>query len=109
MESLKTFLKSQEYLKDVKDDIVQEIIRSVQKVDLPSNEVLFNEGDLGDALYIVLEGTLSIEHDGVQLVTRGPGELVGEFALIDEHARSATVVAQGPVKLLMWVFARSGG
>ena len=102
MESLTAFLKSQEYLKNVPDNIVQEIIRSVQRIELSPDEVLFNEGDLGDALYIVLEGTLSIEHEGVQLVTRGPGELVGEFALIDQHARSATVVAQGPVKLLKW-------
>ena len=44
--------------------------------------MVFREGDLGDAVYIVREGTLALESEGVVLLTRGPGECIGEFALI---------------------------
>ena len=102
MPDIKTFLRSLEYLNKVPDDVLDEIARRVQEMEVAAGEIIFQEGEEGDAVYIVVDGRLSIEHDGTQLVTRGPGELVGEFALIDDHTRSATVIAIGTVQLLKW-------
>lgn len=97
------FLKSLDYLRKVSDDLLCEIAGQMQIMDVSTGATIFQEGDDGDAVYLVVSGTLSIEHDGTRLVTRGPGELVGEFALIDDHTRSATVVAVGDVRLLKWM------
>ena len=43
---------------------------------------------------------MAIASDGVQIVTRGPGECVGELALLDDSPRSATVRAKTDVRLL---------
>ncbi|HCQ00051.1 MAG TPA: hypothetical protein DIT99_04850 [Candidatus Latescibacteria bacterium] len=38
----------------------------------------------------------------MQVVTRSAGEMVGEFALIDDHTRSATIKAVSDASLLQW-------
>jgi CRP-like cAMP-binding protein len=51
------------------------------------------EGSTGTALYIILSGKVRVEREGASISTLAPGEFFGELALIEEHPRSATVVA----------------
>ena len=74
-------------------------------VHLPAGHDLFREGDTGDALYLVMSGSLGVyvqsttnEHRLISLV--GPGETVGEMALISGQPRSATVTAIRDSELL---------
>ncbi len=61
------------------------------------NEVVFEEGDPGHGVFIVVSGKLRADPSHELLKTAildiGPGESVGELALFDEGPRSATVVA----------------
>jgi CRP-like cAMP-binding protein len=67
-------------------------------------EVLVRQGDPGDCLYVIQEGTVDIlrETDGREtfLRTAGPGELIGEMAVFEKAKRSATVRARGNVRAL---------
>jgi EAL domain-containing protein (putative c-di-GMP-specific phosphodiesterase class I) len=58
---------------------------------------LFREGEAGDCAYIIESGRVEISllRDGHKVVIAelGPGDLVGEMALISDHARSATATA----------------
>jgi CRP/FNR family cyclic AMP-dependent transcriptional regulator len=62
-------------------------------------EVLFHEGDLGDSIHLLVSGrvavrTTTLDGDTVTYAVAGPGEAVGELALLSaDHRRSATVVA----------------
>lgn len=72
----------------------------------PANESLFHEGDVGQTLYLILSGFVRIERitpDGaiVLLARRGPGEHLGEMALLDDQPRSADAVTDTPCDLLM--------
>lgn len=72
---------------------------------LDTKEVLFRKGDPGKQLYGILSGRLKVmatAADGKELVFNlmGPGELIGEIALMDSDVRSATVVAVEPSELL---------
>ena len=59
------------------------------------DEVLVREGDPPLHLYIVAAGHARIERADQGLVARlGPGDFFGELALIEEHDRTATVVAE---------------
>lgn len=69
-------------------------------VEFESEEVVFEEGDVGEHFYVVVEGTLQIvKHRGSPseeiLARRGSGEFIGEMSLLDRQGtRMASVVAQ---------------
>ncbi len=60
---------------------------------LTPGETLFNEGDPGDAFYIVLDGKVRITKGNTHLVDIGPGGHFGELCLARPVPRSATVTA----------------
>ena len=71
----------------------------------PKGARVFHEGDQSDACYIIRDGEVRVtrEHsDGraIALATLGPGEIVGELAMLDGEVRSASVEAVSDVELL---------
>jgi serine phosphatase RsbU (regulator of sigma subunit) len=96
------FLKTTDLLAGVPDDMLALIQPQLREVSVAAGAPLFREGDGGESVYLVAGGTLRIEKDGIPLATRGPGECVGEFALIDAGLRSASAIALTDVTLLEW-------
>ena len=68
-------------------DIFQD---SEDLVEYPAGTVLFSEGLEGRHMYIVIEGEVEITLHGKLLANAGPGDMVGEMALINSDIRSAT-------------------
>jgi CRP-like cAMP-binding protein len=70
---------------------------------LEAGEVLFYEGEPGDHAYIIQDGLVEISRRvgvaEVFLATCGPGEIIGEMALIDGQPRSATTRALRPTSI----------
>ncbi len=64
-----------------------------------SGDPIFKEGDLGDCMFVILEGTVEIHASGAVVDRLGPGELFGEMALIDSRPRSAAALAATDCKL----------
>ncbi|HEY8493670.1 MAG TPA: sigma 54-interacting transcriptional regulator [Myxococcota bacterium] len=72
---------------------------------LEPREVLVAEGEPADRVNLVLEGEALVSkrvgaHEEVTIAVRGPGDWLGEMALIDEGPRSATVTAQQRLAVL---------
>ena len=65
-----------------------------------AGEPLFEQGDPGDALYIVRSGMISIRIDGREVNRCGAGEALGEIALIDGLPRSASCIVVEDATLL---------
>jgi len=76
------------------------VMQAVQVREYKDGDVVIKEGDKGDELFIVLEGKVRVQRGEQVLTTLGPGEHVGEMALIRSVPRSATVVAAGPAELI---------
>src|SRR5437016_5671833 len=74
----------------------------LETINLAPGEMLFDQGDDGDALYVVAEGAMDIvvsapDGRGQTVVsTLGPGSFLGEMALVTGEPRSAMVRAHGP-------------
>ncbi|MBW3663762.1 MAG: cyclic nucleotide-binding domain-containing protein [Actinobacteria bacterium] len=83
------------------DGDVRRIGRLVSEVERPAGTILIEEDAYGAEAFIIQSGTVRLEHDGVLLTRLGAGEIVGEFALIDQRPRSATAVAETDVALLV--------
>ncbi|MGE0825737.1 MAG: cyclic nucleotide-binding domain-containing protein [Candidatus Binatia bacterium] len=62
-------------------------------------QTIFQEGDPGEVMYVVIEGEVDILVGDQVLASLGPGGILGEMALIDKQARSATAVAKTDCKL----------
>ena len=77
---------------------VHELARAATRVHEPKGMVFSKEGERGDELVVLLEGSVEVRRDGTTLAALGPGDHFGEMALLDDTARrSATVVAVTPV------------
>ena len=72
----------------------------VEEVEAEQGAVLTEQGKPGAEAYIVVEGNAAFEVAGARKGSIGPGELIGEMALIDNRPRVGTVRALSPMKLL---------
>jgi CRP/FNR family transcriptional regulator, cyclic AMP receptor protein len=81
-----------------------EVVRIMEVQRLTDGEVVFHEGDPGDAWCVILEGEARVLKDtegGMrELAVLKRGACVGEMAILDGEGRSATVLAVGPLTLL---------
>jgi len=88
------------------EDALQELARALRHRRFRRNEVIFHQGDPGDALHIVASGQvkillLSAEGEEAIIATLRPGDFFGELALLDGAPRSATAVAIDPAETLV--------
>ena len=73
---------------------------------IPRNTIVLHAGDTTDNIYFVLSGVLKVQvsdEEGREVILSmlGPGELFGEMGVLDDHPRSATVLAVEPSELVV--------
>jgi CRP-like cAMP-binding protein len=89
---------------ELSDDDLQRVAANASRVTLAADEQLFAEGVGGDVAYVITRGHIEItKRSGdrdVHLATRGPGEVIGEMALLQDSPRSASARATGDAELI---------
>ena len=90
------FLSSTSLLRGLDEPALRAIAAELEYVYLSGGETLMREGEIGDALYVLLNGRLRIVasrpgKDENVVNEIGPGETVGEMAILTGEPRSATV------------------
>ncbi len=78
-----------------------EIASFLTECHVPSGKVLAEEGQLGAEFFIVVDGSATATRDGVFLARLAPTNFFGELALLDGGPRTATVVADTDMHLLV--------
>jgi ATP-binding cassette subfamily B protein len=97
------FLRTQNLLAGLTPAETQKLVASVETLQLEEGQALFHEGDAGDAMYLVRDGSLKIvkESLGGQLLGRKPaGSLLGEMALLNDEPRTAAAIAEAGTTVL---------
>lgn len=72
----------------------------VDECAVPEGTVLLRQGAIGRSSYVIVEGWASVSVSGTPIAAVGPGDHIGEMAMLDDQPRSATVTAQSPMRLL---------
>ncbi len=67
---------------------------------VPAGKTIFRRGELGQTMYVVLEGQVDIVLNGTLLETVAAGGILGEMAMISQTPRSATAIALTDCKLV---------
>jgi diguanylate cyclase (GGDEF)-like protein/PAS domain S-box-containing protein len=79
---------------------IESLARECEEMVLDPYEILFKEGEQGDAMYVILSGDLAVEREDAIIAKRVKGDHVGEMALIESGPRVATVKALSKTNLL---------
>ncbi|MGE4289814.1 MAG: ATP-binding protein [Salinivirgaceae bacterium] len=93
-------LKEVEIFSAFDDSILMEFVKSMTEVHLKKDDALFKKGDIGNAMYVIIEGSVQIHDNDYIFTTLNNKQFFGEYSLIDSAVRSATVTAIRDSKLL---------
>jgi CRP-like cAMP-binding protein len=80
---------------------LEHVARLVTEVNFEAGFTIMQEGSLAHEFVIVESGTASVKKGGRKIATIGPGDVVGELALILHRRRNATVIADSDVTMLV--------
>lgn len=91
-------LKTVPMFSQTPDNVLADVAGLLDEVDASENETVFNKGDRGDSLYIIIDGKVRV-HDGERLLNYlGERDVFGEMALLDPEPRSASVTVVEPAR-----------
>jgi CRP-like cAMP-binding protein len=95
------FLRALPLFASLDDDGLRRVASVSVELDVPAGQVLVHAGDPGSGIFVILTGTAVVEARGETMIEVGPGEFVGELALlVPEATRSARVRAKSDVRCL---------
>jgi CRP/FNR family transcriptional regulator, cyclic AMP receptor protein len=77
------------------------IRKALEEVSVPEGRVLCEEGTIGREFFLIAEGQASVRRNNRRAATLGPGQYFGELALLDRRPRSATVISDTEMVLLV--------
>ncbi|MEJ2679906.1 MAG: Crp/Fnr family transcriptional regulator [Gammaproteobacteria bacterium] len=83
------------------NDTLSAIDRLTTTRQYPKNSIIINEGDVSNSMYLLMEGRVKVylsEQDGREFILNNlqPGDHFGEFALLDDEKRTASIMTVEP-------------
>src|SRR5205823_13309523 len=77
------------------------VAKITEVIEVPAGTVLARRGDPGNEFYLIMDGSAHVELSARRRTRLKPGDYFGEMSLLDGEPRSATVVADTPLPLLV--------
>ena len=104
MTTIAETLRGLPYFADLDDILINEVCARSETIEVESGTTIIEEGSLSEEMYVVVSGELEVTKKGssrnIVLATLGPGEVVGEIALLDGAPRTASVTATTSISLI---------
>lgn len=88
------------FLKGADDSLISDLAAAVDSLNFQEGDTIFNEGEQGDSLFLIVDGSVRVTSKGRLIAELGVGGCFGEGAVIQGEVRGATVLALEPVTLL---------
>jgi CRP/FNR family cyclic AMP-dependent transcriptional regulator len=80
---------------------LRRIAAIADELEFRDGKILTRQGGPGREMFILLDGTVKVERNGVQVNVLGPGDFLGEGALVLGKPRNATITATTPLRALV--------
>jgi CRP/FNR family transcriptional regulator, cyclic AMP receptor protein len=87
-------------LEALSDDDLATVVRAGRQVHLPADWSLIWEKTPADKAYLIVDGEVSVRKGGKELARLGPGDVIGEMAIVNHKLRSASVVSLTPLEVV---------
>ncbi len=84
-------LKNSDIFSNIEKNILKKIALSLIDIKLEINEIVFQKGEKGDAMYIIIDGELAVYDKNHIFTILKKKDAFGEYSLIDSSVRSASV------------------
>jgi CRP/FNR family cyclic AMP-dependent transcriptional regulator len=87
-------------LEALQDDDLKTVVKAGRHVHLPANWSLIWEKTPADKAYLIVDGEVSVRKGGQEITRLGPGDVIGEMAIVNHKLRSASVVSLTPLEVI---------
>mgnify|MGYP001480651102 FL=1 len=94
------FMKGVDLFRDISGEEVSHVAQIAEEIEYDSEQTIFKEGDVGDSMFIIVDGAVRIHKGDKELAVLSKGKFVGEMALLDQEPRSASVTSTEETTLL---------
>ncbi|WP_343485895.1 sigma 54-interacting transcriptional regulator [Allomuricauda sp. d1] len=98
-EQVITFLKKVPFFCEVEQASLKQLCLDLVEERYEMGDIIIEKGEKGNAMYIISEGHVKIHDKDHEFFRLGPYECFGEYSLIDDGPRSASVTAQHDCKI----------
>jgi CRP-like cAMP-binding protein len=87
-------------LETLDDADLATVVRAGRYVRLPADWALIWEKTPADKAYLIVDGAVSVRKGGQEVARLGPGDVIGEMAIVNHKLRSASVVSLTPLEVI---------
>jgi CRP/FNR family cyclic AMP-dependent transcriptional regulator len=78
-----------------------QLARVSEDVEVEPGKALVKEGETGQEFFVIVDGNVKVTRKRRRVAKRGPGDFVGEIALLEDTPRTATVTTETRVRLFV--------
>jgi CRP/FNR family cyclic AMP-dependent transcriptional regulator len=80
---------------------LKKIEKLMDEIEVKAGKVLVHQGKPGFDFYVIADGKARVEKDGKNINSLGPGDFFGEISLIDREPRTASVISESDMTVLV--------
>ena len=91
------FLKSVDLFSKINGEDLAQVAGIAQEVNFDNGDLVIQEGEMGDAMFLIIEGEVMVHKLGQTIASLGERDSFGEMAILDDEPRSASVTAASDV------------
>jgi CRP-like cAMP-binding protein len=94
-------LRSVPLFESLSADERRDIAQHADEIAAPEGTELVRQGEFAYEFFVLEEGTAEVVRDGERVAELGPGDFLGEMAIVSKAVRNATVVTTSPARVIV--------
>ncbi len=99
------WLSSVGFFEGFSDSELSEASQLGERMEIKAGERFIDQGRVGDACYVIVEGTANVYIRDEYVASVGPGSMIGEMSLVEHRPRNASVTAESDMVLVSFGYA----